>query len=71
MNANFEYIRRYYGVPAEEGARIRYTGDPDGAFNGTITGTNGPHILVRFDDSPGNSVLHPTWEVSYLTEEVQ
>jgi hypothetical protein len=67
---SLKYIRDYYGVPAEEGVRIRYTGDPSGTVDGTITGTNGPHLLVKFDDAPGNSVLHPKWEVEYLTDEV-
>jgi hypothetical protein len=65
---SMEYIRNYYGVPAHLGGRVRYAGDPAGAIEGLITGTNGPHLLVQFDDAKHPSVLHPTWRIEYLGE---
>ena len=53
--AAFGYIRRYYGVPAKRGGRIRY-GDKAGKFIWTC----GPYITVRLDNSRQRLYIHPT-----------
>lgn len=62
------YIRRYYGVPAKIGGRVKYEGR-----EGVITGTSGPHLIMRPDDRKRKGerlILHPTWRVEYLTGKV-
>ena len=59
----FEYVREYYGVPAEIGRRIIHEGD-----EGIIVADRGHYIGVNFDkDKPGAIVnVHPTHNVQYL-----
>lgn len=59
---SMDYVRRYYGVPAKRGGRIRF--DYDGS-EGTITRATA-HIWVRFDGVKWSVPLHPTWMVTYL-----
>lgn len=58
-----EYIREYYGVPAEVGRRAVVNGSP-----GIIEKDLGHYIGVNFDASkPGAiSSCHPAWKVEYL-----
>ena len=59
---NCEYVREYYGVPAEIGRRVNFRGKL-----GTIMEDLGAHIGVEMDDEPDLTVpLHPTWEMEYL-----
>jgi hypothetical protein len=59
---NCEYVRRYYGVPAEIGVRVVVRGKP-----GIIASDRGHYIGVNFDHhKPGHiSNVHPTDEVQY------
>lgn len=62
-----QYVRDHYGVPAFIGRRVRYTGGTE-VRDGRITGFDGAHLLIRFDDetrSTGNR-FHPTWMIEYL-----
>lgn len=52
---SLEYIQTYYGVPAEIGGRIEYTGD-----------TQGPRLLIQLDGRRTSTPFHPTWELRYL-----
>ncbi len=63
-----DYIRKYYGVPAKRGGRIKFTGwSGERAKHGTIIGSKDARLRVRFDDEPKRiALLHPTWEVEYL-----
>ncbi len=63
------YIRRRYLVPAKVGGRVRYTGDPGGPIEGTITSAPDAYLRVRPDGVLGRRrlILHPTWCVEYLT----
>lgn len=65
--SELSYIQQHYRVPAERGARVRFT---DGSFSrvGTIIGARGPYIRVRFDGMRYTSTLHPTWQVEYITD---
>ena len=58
-----EYVRQYYGVPAEIGRRVIAYGKP-----GVIAADRGNYIGVLFDvDSPNRiSNCHPTGHVEYL-----
>ena len=64
---SMDKIRRYYGVPAKRGARVRYTGEgADKPEFGTITGTNGAHLRIRLDGQKISYLFHPTWQIEYL-----
>ena len=73
---SMDYIRKTYGVPARRGGRLIYT-DSDGVkFHCTIkSATNSGHLKVLVDDRVpgyrGRMKLHPTWQVEYLTPNVQ
>jgi hypothetical protein len=56
---SMEYVRRFYGVPAKRGGRIRFDG-----VEGTITSAT-HHLRARMDDGR-RVILHPTWRVEYL-----
>lgn len=62
---NFEYVKKYYGVPAEFGRVVIALGK-----RGVIVEDRGHHLGVLFDcDRAGDvSILHPTYEVKYLEE---
>ena len=62
---SLEYIQTYYGVPARIGGRIEYAGDGK-ARRGTITGTQGPHLLIQLAGRRKSTPFHPTWELRYL-----
>ncbi|KVV07356.1 hypothetical protein [Burkholderia ubonensis] len=59
---SFEYIRNYYGVPAERGRSVTCYGK-----RGVIVGAEGQYILVALNDDKSESehVYHPTDEVVY------
>ncbi|MAT38897.1 MAG: hypothetical protein CL946_04765 [Ectothiorhodospiraceae bacterium] len=59
---NYEYVKNYYGVPAEYGRIVIVAGE-----RGVIVEDRGNYIGVLFDkDKPGViSNCHPTWEVEY------
>jgi hypothetical protein len=57
-----DYVRRYYQVPAERGARIKFRGQP-----GSVVGFHGASLRVRLDDAPKQIITcHPTWRIDYL-----
>lgn len=62
--ADFEYIKKYYGVPADYGREIMFQGNR----KGIIVKDMGHYIGVTFDDRKPGTIdsLHPTWEVEYL-----
>lgn len=67
------YIRKHYRVPAKRGMRVCYTGHRDREeLTGTITGSKGARLRVRMDplgnNKPPMFLLHPTWELQYLTD---
>jgi len=59
------YIRANYGVPAKRGARVQFTTAAK-AVQGTIVGSSGKYLRVRWDESGLTQTLHPTWELVYL-----
>lgn len=61
----FDYIRRYYRVPAKRGARVRYTGAREAKL-GTVLSATGPYVRIRLDGEKRAHVYHPTWELEYL-----
>lgn len=64
---SMDKIRRYYGVPAKRGARVRYTGEgPDKPEYGTITSAHGSHLRIRLDGHKLSYIFHPTWELEYM-----
>ncbi|NOX32531.1 MAG: hypothetical protein GXP56_02170 [Deltaproteobacteria bacterium] len=58
-----EYVREYYGVPAEIGRRIEHNDKP-----GIIAEDRGHYIGVNFDENNPGVVfnVHPTDQVKYL-----
>ena len=57
-----QYVKEYYGVPADVGRRVIVNGKP-----GIIVADRGHYIGVNFDaDKPGViSNCHPTWKTEY------
>lgn len=63
----FAAIRECYGVPAEKGGRVRYSGAVDKiAKDGTIVAARGLHLVVRLDGDAFDKTLNPVWEIEYL-----
>ncbi len=54
---SFDYIRRYYNVPAKRGGRVKWT-TSKGVREGTITSATN-YVYVRFDDAKFPVPLHP------------
>ena len=67
---SLEFIRHNYKVPAKRGGRVRLRQ----GFNelrgreGTILSAD-HRLRVRLDGDHQRVVLHPTWELEYLTQE--
>lgn len=59
--SEFDYIRKRYNVPADNGVTVRFEGRI-----GVITGISGPYILVRMDGEEEGQPHHPTWHMEYL-----
>lgn len=61
----FDYIHRFYQVPAEIGRRVVANGQP-----GTIVGARDAYIIVNLDKEEPHvtGAWHPTWEMRYLNE---
>ena len=60
MGMSFEYIKNYYGVPAEIGRRVTVDGK-----QGVIAEDLGSHIGVRFDGENTVVPCHQAWRVIY------
>jgi len=62
-------IRMAFRVPARRGCRIRYGGPPLGDSRlGTVTGSRGDRLRVRFDGENRTVLIHPAWAVIYLED---
>jgi hypothetical protein len=57
---SFDYVCRYYGVPARRGGRVTFRGEP-----GRITSGAGHYIRIRLDGWKRSILVHPTWEMIY------
>lgn len=65
---SFQYIRRYYDVPAKRGMRVAWD-TSKGTRMGTITSATA-YVHIRFDDSKHSVPLHPKEDgLRYLTDE--
>lgn len=62
---SMEWIRNYYGVPAQRGGRVEYTGCKPAKL-GTIVSASNAHINVKLDGQKYPTPFHPTWELRYL-----
>lgn len=62
------YIRRAYGVPAKRGQRVQFTEAACGV-RGTIVGSRGQYVRVRWDESGRTDTMHPTWMLVYIKED--
>jgi hypothetical protein len=65
---SMEYIRSYYGVPAQPGGRVRYSGGRY-PMEGTIDDAQGAYLMIRLDGQRHAMPYHPTWKIEYLPEE--
>lgn len=59
-DGQFDYVRRYYGVPAKRGGRVKFRGAP-----GVITSGAGNYLRIRLDGEAKSVLVHPTWEMAY------
>ena len=50
----YDYIKAYYGFPARRGLVVEYKGK-----RGVVTGTRGPHLLVKLDGETISKPYHP------------
>lgn len=64
---SMQYIRDTYKVPAKRGGKVRYLNglSPFGK-KGTIIGSKGAYIKIRFDNDDRTHIFHPTWKIEYL-----
>ncbi len=62
-----EWIRKYYNVPAKRGGRIIYKGSGV-PKKGTIKSARKGYLRVLLDGCKHLILLHPTWEIIYLTK---
>lgn len=61
----YDYVRRYYGVPAYVNARVRI-GNREGVL---VRSTTGHYVEVRFDgERRVTGPYHPTDGVEYLAQ---
>ncbi len=58
---SFDYIRRYYRVPARRLGRVRVDGQ-----EGMITGCRGQYVLIRLDGAKHAFPYHPADGIEYL-----
>lgn len=65
---NFEQVLRAYGIKAEVGTRVAYTGGGT-RREGTITGCDGARFMIKLDGDKSSNVYHPTWELEVLEKE--
>lgn len=66
---SMEYIRKYYGVPAKRGGKLRYSGGPGAPVSAEIIGTKGAYLKCRIIEGMNSglkTLLHPTWKIEYL-----
>ena len=60
-----KYIRDYYGVPAERGGIVEYTGGKS-PVRGVITGADGARLRIRLDGENLSRRFNPDWKIRYL-----
>jgi len=65
-----EYIRKYYGVPAKRGGRIKWIDRYGTKWFLTIKSAKNGKLRClpddRIDGCKTRLILHPTWSVTYL-----
>jgi hypothetical protein len=62
---SMQYIRDYHRLSVKRGDRITYSGGTT-AREGTVVGSRGQYLRVRFDGDKHIQTLHPTWRVDYF-----
>ncbi|MCP4696708.1 MAG: hypothetical protein GY862_07655 [Gammaproteobacteria bacterium] len=67
MEDELRFIRDCYDVPAYVGKRILYKYEnKKGTINGKVSDTS--YLSVTLDGETHERVLHPTWEIEYLSD---
>jgi len=66
-SGNMKDIRRWYGVPARRGWRVRYHG-PGKAQMGTIKSARHGYLRILLDGNEHMGRFHPAWKLEYLDE---
>lgn len=67
MTESMAYIRRQYGVKAEVGGRVIYTGNRMLQL-GAVASVEGARLRILLDGQAHAGLYHPTWEVEYLED---
>ena len=68
---SFNYVRKYYGVPAKRGMKVLFTRPGQEPVRCTIVSAS-HYLKLRQDDTGGRFFVHPQDEhVTYLTEETK
>ncbi len=68
MSGNMERTRKWYGVPAQRGMRVLYTGCGKKEY-GTIRSARDCRLNIQLDGMKHTMPFHPTWELQYEPEE--
>lgn len=55
------YVREMYGVPAHEGAKITFNGEP-----AEVMGGEGAHVWILLGEEREPLLVHPTWHIDWF-----
>lgn len=68
--SDFEYVNNQYGLNLSAGVKCIYTGKKGIAQHGIVKGAEGQYVRIAMNDTPNKiDNYHPTWEMTYLTNE--
>jgi hypothetical protein len=65
LPGEMESLRRYYGVPAQRGREVVFTGQKF-PVSGRILSARDHKLWIRTNDGRRFGPLHPTWEMRYV-----
>lgn len=66
LTGPMSWVRLRYGVPAQRGGQITFTGMREGPITGRIISARDGYLWIRRDDNGQRfGPLHPTWEIHY------
>jgi len=60
-----EYIRKYYGVPAKRGGKVKIHSHLGVTFDGIITGSKDARLRISINKRR-SGFYHPTENIEYL-----
>lgn len=67
--ATMAWVRKTYGVPAQRGMRVLYTGCGCHEYGTIRSAASGGHLNIQLDGIRHTMPFHPTWELCYQPDE--